>query len=88
MKVIRLRGAIEDHVSFDFLSVKDIDNLGFTAIKDQIHLHIVHKKRGILHYQTHQGSIDDIQLLDSRWKLFQTNEAIFFDLAWFEPMAK
>ncbi len=37
MKVIRLRGAIEDHVSFDFLSVKDIDNLGFTAIKDQIH---------------------------------------------------
>lgn len=88
MKAIRLRGAIEDHVSFHFLSVKDIDSLGFMAIKDQIHLHIDHKKRGILYYQTHQGSIDDVQLLESRWKLFQTNEAIFFDLAWFEPMEK
>jgi len=86
MKVIRLRRPSEHHVSFDFLTVKDIDSLGFTAQKDQIHLHIEHKKRGKLHYQTHQGSIDDIQLLDSRWKLFQTNEAIFFDLAWFEPL--
>lgn len=41
-----------------------------------------------MHFSTHQGSIDDVQLLDSRWKQFQTNEAIFFDLAWFEPMAK
>ena len=88
MKVIRLRGAIEDHVSFDFLSVKDIDSLGFTAKKDQIHLHIDHKKRGMLHYQTYQGSIDDVHLLESRWKLFQINEAIFFDLAWFDPISK
>ncbi len=83
-----MRRPSEHQVSFHFLSVKDIDGLGFTAKKDQIHLHIDHKKRGILHYQTHQGSIDDIQLLDSRWKLFQTNEAIFFDLAWFEPLTK
>ena len=60
MKVIRLRGAIEDHVSFDFLIIIDIDSLGFTAKKDQIHLQIDHKKRGVLHYQTHQGSIDDV----------------------------
>jgi len=88
MKVIRLHGANTDHLIFDFLSLKDIHGLGFTAIKDQIHLHIDHKNRGILHYQTHLGSIDDVQLLESRWKLFQTNEAIFFDLAWFEPMEK
>jgi hypothetical protein len=86
MKVIRLCRPSEHHVSFHFLSVKDIDGLGFMAKKDQIHLHIDHKKRGILHYQTYQGSIDDVQLLESRWKLFQTNEAIFFDLAWFEPL--
>jgi hypothetical protein len=88
MKVIRLRRASEHHVSFDFLTVKDIDGLAFTAKKDRIHLHIDHNKRGIIHFSTHQGSIDDVQLLDSRWKLFQTNEAYFFDLAWFEPIAK
>ena len=57
MKVIRLRRPSEHHVSFDFLTVKDIEGLVFTAKKDQIHLHIDHKKRGILHYQTHQGII-------------------------------
>ena len=88
MKVIRLRRASEHHVSFDFLTVKDIEGLVFRAKKDLIHLHIDHKKRGILLYQTHQGSIDDVQLLESRWILFQTNEAIFFDLAWFEPISK
>jgi len=88
MKVIRLRRPSEHHVSFDFLTVKDIEGLVFTAKKDLIHLHINHKKRGIMHFSTHQGSIDDVELLDSRWKLFQTNDAIFFDLAWFEPMEK
>jgi len=33
MKVIRLRRASEHHVSFDFLTIKDIDGLAFAAKK-------------------------------------------------------
>lgn len=88
MKVIRLRRPSEHHVSFDFLTFKDIEGLVFSAKKDRIHLQIDHKKRGFMYFSTHQGSIDDVQLLESRWKQFKTNGAIFFDLAWFEPIMK
>lgn len=88
MKVIRLRRPSKHYVSFDFLSVQDLKGLTFTAENDVIHLNIDHKKRGNLHFTTHKGTIEDLQLLNFRWKQFQTNEAIFFDLAWFEPSAK
>jgi hypothetical protein len=85
MKVIRLRRASEHHVSFDFLAIKDISKLNFSSSEDQIVLEVKHAKRGVIKYSTHQGSIDNVQNLMSRWEQFQTNEAIFFDLAWFEP---
>jgi len=88
MKVIRLRRASEHHVSFDFLAINDISKLKFSSEEDRLILELKHAKRGVIKYSTHQGSMEDIQNLISRWKQFQTNEAIFFDLAWFEPMAK
>ena len=88
MKVIRLRRPSEHHVSFDFLAMKDISRLRFSSEKEQIILELKHVKRGVIKYSTHQGSMEDIQNLISRWNLFQTNEAIFFDLAWFEPKDK
>lgn len=86
--MIRLRKASEHHVSFDFLAIKDISRLKFSSEKDQIILELKHVKRGALKYSTHQGSFEDVQNLISRWEQFQTNEAIFFDLAWFEPKEK
>jgi len=86
MKVVRLRRNSKHQNSFEFFDLKDVIGISFNKNEESLFLELEHKKKGVLKYKTHIGSIEDIQILNLRWEKFLTSDAIFFDLAWFEPL--